>query len=190
MKIDPKKTAVLTLDIQEGILGLVPGASETLPRAAQVVETARRAGFALFHVGIGFEPGYPEISPRNPRFSAVKQGGMFIKGSESARIHPSIFKAGDQLVYKHRIGAFAGNALDMMLRALDIENLVLLGISTSGVVLSTIRVASDLDFKCLVIRDACFDRDEETHRVLTEKIFAAQATVLTAQAFQEAAGSE
>ncbi|MGH7739500.1 MAG: isochorismatase family cysteine hydrolase [bacterium] len=186
--MDPEKTAVLTLDIQEGILGIIPGASEILPRAAQVVEAARRAGFPLLHVGIGFEPGYPEISSRNPRFSAVKQGGMFVKGSESSRIHPSIFKAGDQVVYKHRISAFAGNALEMTLRSLEIENLVLLGISTSGIVLSTIRLASDLDFKCVVIRDACFDRDEEVHRVLMEKVFTSQAEVLTAQAFQDDAG--
>jgi nicotinamidase-related amidase len=74
--------------------------------------------------------------------------------------------------------------LSLILAAQRIENLVLFGFSTSGVVLSTLRMASDLDFKCVVIKDACFDADEEVHRVLTEKVFAHQATVMTAQTFQ------
>ncbi len=72
----------------------------------------------------------------------------------------------------------------MILRAQEIESLVLFGIATSGIVLSTVRLASDLDFKCIVIKDACFDNDEEVHRVLTEKIFAAQATVMTTKELQ------
>ncbi len=183
MKLDPKKTAVLSLDVQEGIMSLVPGTRACISNAAEVVEAARKEGFHLIHVGIGFEPGYPEISPRHPRFSTIKERGVFIKGSESARIVSDIFKPGDLIVYKHRVSAFMGNALQMILQAREIENLVLFGISTSGIVLSTLRVASDLDFNCVVIKDACFDRDEEVHRVLTEKIFTAQASVIKAKEF-------
>ncbi|HTC21640.1 MAG TPA: cysteine hydrolase [bacterium] len=182
--MDPKKTAVLSLDIQEGLLGFVPGAAVIFPRAAQVIEASRKGGFPIFHVGIGFEPGYPEISPANKRFMMVKERGLFVKGSDSAKIHPSIFKPGDTVIYKHRVGAFAGNSLLMILHSQGIENLVFFGISTSGIVLSTLRAAADLDFQCTVVKDACFDPDEEVHRVLTEKVFAAQATVIMAQEFQ------
>jgi nicotinamidase-related amidase len=183
MKIDPRKTAVLTLDLQQGILGFAPQAQAAIPNAAQVVAAARQGGFLLLHVGVGFEPGYPEISPQHPRFSMIKERGLFIKGSESAQIHPALFRTGDTVVYKHRVSAFSGNALQMILRSREIETLVLFGISTSGIVLSTVRMASDLDFKCVIIKDACFDSDEEVHRVLTEKVFASQATVITTQAF-------
>ncbi|MBF0473908.1 MAG: isochorismatase family protein [Nitrospirae bacterium] len=64
-----------------------------------------------------------------------------------------------------------------------IENLVFFGISTSGITLSTLRRAFDLDFRCVVLKDACFDADHEVHRVLTKKIFPAQAAVLTVDAF-------
>jgi nicotinamidase-related amidase len=184
IKMDPHKTAVLSLDIQEGIFGFVPGATAMLPKAAQVVEAARKGGFHLFHVGIGFEPGYPEIAPTNKRFMMVKERGLFAKGSDSAKIHPSVFKPGDTVIYKHRVGAFAGNSLQMILHSQGIENLVFFGISTSGIVLSTMRMAADLDFQCTVVKDACFDPDEEVHRVLTEKVFASQGTVITAKEFQ------
>ena len=72
----------------------------------------------------------------------------------------------------------------MILHSQGYESLVLMGISTSGIVLSTVRAASDMDFQCIVIKDACFDPDEEVHRVLVEKIFPKQATLLTTIDFQ------
>ena len=87
------------------------------------------------------------------------------------------------MVYKQRVGAFSENHLHLILRSRGIENLVFFGISTSGITLSTLRRAFDLDFRCVVLKDACFDADPEVHRVLTEKIFPAQATVLTVDAF-------
>ncbi|HEX4048752.1 MAG TPA: isochorismatase family cysteine hydrolase [Elusimicrobiota bacterium] len=180
MKLDPLKTAVLALDMQEGILGFVPGAEAAVPAAARALEAARKAGALVVHVGLGFEPGWPEIGSRKTRFSMIKERGLFVKGSDSARFHPSLFKPGETVVYKQRVGAFSENSLRMILRAKEIENLVLFGIATSGIVLSTLRAASDLDFQCAVVKDACFDADAEVHRVLTEKVFAAQAAVMAA----------
>ncbi|WP_446666220.1 cysteine hydrolase family protein [Flexivirga sp. B27] len=86
----------------------------------------------------------------------------------------------EHVVLKKRISAFAGSDLDLLLRGLGIDSLVLGGISTSGVVLSTVRQAADLDFRLTVLADACGDPDPEVHRVLTEKVFPRQATVTTA----------
>jgi len=67
----------------------------------------------------------------------------------------------------------------VLLRGADANALVLGGISTSGVVLSTVRQAADLDYGLTVLADACADPDPEVHRVLTEKIFPKQALVTT-----------
>ena len=66
-----------------------------------------------------------------------------------------------------------------MLSAFGISHLVLTGIATSGVVLSTLREAADKDYRITVLSDCCADRDEEVHRVLTTKVFPNQADVLT-----------
>ena len=63
------------------------------------------------------------------------------------------------------------------------------GIITSGVVLSTLRHAADADYRLLVVGDCCSDRDEETHRVMLEKVFPWQATVTTAEGFEQAIGA-
>lgn len=183
IRFDPAMTAFLTMDLQNGIFGFAPGAETVLPTARQVTEAARQSGLRIIHIGIGFEEGYPEVSPDNSRFSALKQSKRFVKGSDSAEFAEGIRKAGELVVYKHRVSAFSQNNLEMILRAQGIKTLILTGISTSGVVLSTLRRAADLDFQCFVIEDACYDKDPEVHRVLTQKIFPAQATVLSSREF-------
>lgn len=74
-------------------------------------------------------------------------------------------------MHKKRISAFAGSDLLEVLRARDVNHLVLAGIATGGVVLSTVRQAADLDFQLTVVSDLCLDLDEEVHRVLVEKVF-------------------
>lgn len=182
MKLDPKKTALLTLDFQMGILGSIPAAEAVLPNAAKALAVAREQHFQIIHVGLGFSSGYPEIPDHSP-LARVKKGNLYIKGTPSAEFHSAIVRPEELVVYKQRIGAFSENQLHLILRSLGITHLVLFGISTSGITLSTLRQAFDLDFHCVVIKDACYDRDEEVHRVLTEKVFLAQAAVVTADAF-------
>jgi nicotinamidase-related amidase len=86
---------------------------------------------------------------------------------------------GEPVVIKRRVSAFSGSDLDVLLRGLGAGTLVMAGIATSGVVLSTLRQAADLDYRIAVLSDACADRDPEVHRVLTEKIFPRQAQVTT-----------
>ena len=184
MKLDPLKTALLTLDFQQGILGMHPGHEVIIPQAAKAVEFARAKKYRkLMHVGLGFETGHPEVPDDQATFAPMKEKNLFVKGEASGKFHDALFKSGDLIVYKQRIAAFSENDLHMILRANKIENLVFFGVATSGIVLSTIRRAFDLDFKCTILKDACFDRDEEVHRVLTEKVFVRQAKVTTVDAF-------
>jgi nicotinamidase-related amidase len=73
----------------------------------------------------------------------------------------------------------------MILRANEIDTLILLGIATSGVVLSTLLHASDADYQLLVVKDCCADQDSEVHACLTEKLFPRRVTVLTASELLE-----
>ena len=183
MKLDPTKTALLTLDFQKGIFGFVPSADAIIPNASKAVAFARRKQFQIIHVGLGFSEGHPEIPDAESLFNRIKQNNLFVKGTPSAEFHGSIARPEELVVYKQRVGAFSENHLHLILRSRGIETLVFFGITTSGITLSTLRRAFDLDFRCVVIKDACFDSDQEVHRVLTEKVFPAQAAVLTVDAF-------
>jgi nicotinamidase-related amidase len=140
-----------------------------------VIAAARAHEIPVIYVVVGFRPGFPEIDPRNKIFGGIRER----LGGGPNEIHPDVAPApGDVVVTKRRVSAFAGSDLEMVLRAQGIGHLVLTGIATSGVVLSTLRQAADLDFELTVLADACLDGDPEVHRVLTEKVFPRQATVL------------
>lgn len=183
MKLDPLKTAVLTLDLQKGILAMGSGYDSVIPNAAKIVDFARKKNYQIIHVGLGFSEGHPEVTTGESPFLRAKQNNLFVKGSPSAEFHSAIIQPGDLVIYKQRISAFSENHLNLTLRARGIENLVLFGISTSGIVLATVTRAFDLDFKLTIIHDACFDGDAEVHRVLVEKVFPKRGTIAATDKF-------
>src|SRR5262249_17418921 len=145
------------------------------PAAETTVHFIRKLQIPVIHVGLGFREGYPEIPDHSPFGERLKPSKLFVRGSPSAEFHASLVQPHDTIIYKHRVGGFSENELHLVLRAMHTENLIMFGIATSGIVLSTLRRAYDLDYRNIVIKDACMDRDPEVHRVLTEKVFAAQA---------------
>jgi nicotinamidase-related amidase len=76
--------------------------------------------------------------------------------------------------------------METVLKAKGVTHLVLMGIATSGVVLSTVRWAADADYEITVLADCCADADDEVHRVLTQKVFPRQATAVSAAEFLQA----
>jgi nicotinamidase-related amidase len=180
--LDPARTALLVMDAQESIVGqLGERPHAPIAQAATLVAAARAAQLPVIHVVIGFRPGYPEMSPQSPMHARVTTSGRFT-GPPGADIVEALRPApGEPLVIKHRVSAFSGSDLEMILRARGAATLVLAGYITSGVVLSTLRQAADLDFRVVVVADACADHDDEVHRVLTEKVFPRQATVASAR---------
>jgi len=181
--IDPKSTALLAMDFQTLIVdGYATDKEPLLSRTARLLQAARATQIMIVYVVVGFRPGYPEVSDRNMSFRTVKETGRFSVSDANVAIHPVLAPvAGDTIVTKHRVGAFFGTDLEMILRANGIDTLLLTGVATSGVVLSTLRYAADSDYRLLVAKDCCSDKDAEVHRVLTEQVFPRQATVASAE---------
>ncbi len=167
------------MDVQRAIVDRHPDPGY-LPRLREAIGAARAGGLPVIYVVAGFRPGYPEISPRNKIFGGLARRAARADSKQAMQIHPDVApEAGDIVVTKRRVSAFAGSDLDVVLRAGEIDHLVLTGIATSGVVLSTLRQAADLDFGLTVLADGCLDADPEVHRVRTEKVFLRQADVTT-----------
>ena len=174
--------ALLVMDLQNGIVARVGDQADVLlDTLERVIDAAREHGIPVIFVRVAFRPGAPEVSRRNQFFTALKSSSSMNQTESSTQIHPRLsLHEGDVLVTKRRVSAFAGSDLDVVLRSFEVDHLVLTGIATSGVVLSTTRHAADLDYRLTVIGDACADADPEVHRVLTEKVFPRQATVVSA----------
>jgi nicotinamidase-related amidase len=177
------RTALLVMDMQNGIVERIDENGSALARVGATVTAARTARVPVIFVRVAFRPDYVEVSPRNKGFSALAEhaGDAFTVHSPATQVHASPGpEPGEPVVVKKRISVFAGSDLGVLLRSLEITHLVLAGIATSGVVPSTIREAADRDDALIVLRDCCADADPEVHRVLVEKVFPRQADVLTA----------
>jgi nicotinamidase-related amidase len=193
LTINSTRTAVLIMDYQNDIVSMLPENVQVplLDRASTILKKARQAHLPIVYVVVRFRNGYPEINPQNKLFSSLKESGRLREGTTGSEIHDRVApQPEDIVVTKRRVGAFSTTDLETILRAKNINTLVLFGISTSGVVLSTIRWAADMDYSLVVISDACADRDAEVNRVLMDKVFPWQATIVTAREFLNAIGAK
>lgn len=180
------KQALLVMDLIASILPRLAG-SPSLPYLIEATQTAitaaRNAGIPIIYVGLDFRPAGGDISPANRSFGAFLQNPQALAGFQTPWTVDAAFEVRpeDIRVTKKRVSAFTGSDLEIVLRSSGIEHLVLCGIATSGVVLSTLREAADKDYRLSVLSDACADRDEEVHILLLTKVFPMQAEVLTAE---------
>ncbi|MFH9068645.1 cysteine hydrolase family protein [Streptomyces alboflavus] len=173
-------SALLVMDVQQAIVDIVDDGSGYVPRVRRAVDAARAADIPVIYVVIAFRPGFPEVGTRNKPLAAIAEAGLFVEGAPGTEIHPGVApRPGEVVVTKRRASAFSGSDLDVVLRARGIDGLVVTGIATSAVVLSTVCQANDLDFGLTVLSDACLDPDPEVHRVLVERLFPQWADVVT-----------
>ena len=179
--LDKDRTALLIADFYEAMMTTIPHAVDrgVVEKTAALQRAAREAGVMVCYCATVFRPGYPEIGTRNKTFGQRKASGQPAVFDPLDVIHPAVAPAeGEVVVGKHRVNALYGTGLDVALRANDINNLIILGYATSGVVLSTVRYASDLDYNLYVVEDCCSDSDTEVHDFLTGRIFPRQAEVV------------
>jgi nicotinamidase-related amidase len=185
---DISGTALLAMDCQAGIIAMSKVGNDFTDRASRVVKAARAAAMPVIHIQVGFRPSFPEISENNRLFGAIlasREYQQFFQGP-AASIHPALGpEPSDIVITKHRVSAFTGTDLEMVLRAKRIETLVLFGIATSGVVLSTLLQASDADYRIAVIEDCCADTEQALHEALLTKLFPRRADVLSSDAFRK-----
>lgn len=181
LALDTRRTALLIMDFQAGIVsGVTDEYPHLLDNTASVLAAARDAGLLVIYIVVGFHEGYPEVSPRNKTFADIRASGRLLVGDPEVAVHERVApRPGDLTLTKHRVGAFSTTPLDTILRAQGVATLILCGIATSGVTLSTVRAAADLDYRLVVVEDCCADRDAEVHRILMQKVFPRQASVVT-----------
>lgn len=180
--IDPTSTALLLMDYQPAVLAAVPDPEGVLARAGDALAWARAHGVPVVFVRVALTDADAAAVPvRNKAFTQVAAGGYIAEGAPGTAFHDSLdIQEHDLTVRKVRFGAFASDTdLRAELRVRGVDTLVLAGLSTGGVVLTTLRQAADEDYRLFVLADATADPDPEVHRVLIEKVFPHQADIVT-----------
>jgi nicotinamidase-related amidase len=190
-ELNPSRTALLVMDYQPGILDRVEDPDALAAKARAAIDTMREAGATIGYVRVAFTDEDFEAMPEGAPMARVKALPREAMHADSPatqvdeRVAP---QDGDIIVRKKRVGAFGTTDLDEQLRARGVDTLVLAGISTSGVLLSTVRDAHDRDYRLFVLADASADPDPEVHEFLVEKVFPRQAEVIEVADLEELLG--
>ena len=164
--LDRCKTVILPMDFQNRMLNELSEVDrkEILKKTNDILAKARQIGIPVIYIEVRRGERTPEME-----------------------IHPALTpKPGELVLTKQRTGPFTTTNLNEILKKLGVDTLVLMGIATQGCVLTTVRCGSDLDYKLIVVSDCCANPpDAEVHRILMEKVFPHQASVVTSQELLE-----
>ncbi len=171
IEIDPRTTALVCIDLQEGIAGSPTephAAADVVARAARLAAACRRRGALVVLVRV--DPGRNgELFPRvltdsPPRSLAVPESWT--------RIVPELGpEEGDVVVTKHQPSAFFGTDLDVHLRRRGIRTLLLAGISTNVGVEATARTAFEHGYHAVFAEDAMSARNADLHEHAVHRFF-------------------
>ena len=182
------KSVLMICDYQLGV-GDEPYAKPAALRAAAALAAGRKAGMLVVFSKVMFRPGYVDVSARNKYFAKVKAANQL--PPVDSRLIP-LFRPlpNEVLIDKDRFNAFTGDDLTVILRSQGVTNLVLAGVATSGVVLSTFCAATDEDYGITMLSDACADPNTGLNKDLMTNLFPLSATVLTVDAWAASLNSQ
>lgn len=134
--------------------------------------TGRPLFFPNFSMGAGYEHAPP---PTNRQISPYLPTGRFKTGLP---VKGLAVEQGDIFYECSRASVFFGTTLDADLRARGVNTLVMAGISTTGVVLSSVAWACDADYDVRLVQDCCYDPDQDAHRALFASSFGGRALII------------
>lgn len=178
--LDPKHMALLVMDFQRGVVERIAESDALLTRVQRAIVDVRDRGGTIAYVRVAFtEADWAAIPPANAIFSRVRENRLMHDEDPSTAIVDRLApQPGDIVVRKTRVGAMSTTDLDRQLRDRGIDTLVLAGLSTSGVVLSTLIETADRDYRLYVLSDGTDDPDPETRDVLLGQVFPRRAQVI------------
>lgn len=182
LDLDPRRSAVLALDLQNDIIEAITDVDAVLEKAKQTLDAARSANVPVVYVTVSFSEGYPD-APVNthPLYKLVSENRMVLASESGSRIHPAVAPAqGELILNKTSVDPFTTTRLGQHLKILDVETLILTGVWTNFVVESTTRTASDLGYRVVVVQDACGSNSAENHDFSITNVLPMFATVAAA----------
>lgn len=189
LSIDPKRTAILAMDLQNDIVNATPNGTVVLAAIRRVLDAGRRKGVPVVYVTVSFRADYGDLPAASPLFQGVRQYEMLRAGTPGAAIHEAVRPHdGELVVNKTCVNPFLTSNLEQVLRILDASTLVLMGLWTNYVVEGTARHASDLGYRVVVVGDACASNTDENHAFAINIILPTVATVASVEEVVQALG--
>ena len=191
LEIDPVRTALVLLDLQnynvhpdgywnQAMPGAAKLAEPMIEGTVRALETARAAGITVIHVANSWREGHPDVNLHAPWMREAKEANRSIDGSWGVEFfEPVAPREGEFVVQKRSVSAFVGTELERLLLIRDISTLVLVGGITNFAVEGTARHASDLGYRVVVLEDCTASITDEWQSFSVRQILPLIGEVVT-----------
>uniref|UniRef100_A0A1D1Y7S7 Tigger transposable element-derived protein 2 n=1 Tax=Anthurium amnicola TaxID=1678845 RepID=A0A1D1Y7S7_9ARAE len=182
----PENAAFIFCDYQNDVVGMYQTTNilnqfliNSKALFQEVHQAKQKKNINSFSVGFSFRPGYPEVNSNNRYIEKLKTSGRLIEGTKGAEfIDGMIPREDDIVIKKRRVDAFYNTDLQLILQLRGIRHIILSGIGTGDVILSTCRSAADRDLNVTVVRECCFDGSEVVQNILLNELFPNQGVMV------------
>ena len=174
--LDPKRTGLLTIDLQndflhpEGAYGRAGQGAAAItalpPRIKPVVDALRAKGGTYISAQFTLVPGpggEPLIAPHLKKLRPFLTKGDFAPGGFGHSLVEDLPPA-DYTVEKVAYSAFYQTRLEYIMRALEIDTLIIGGIVTNGGVASTVRDAHLRNIETILLSDGSAAFNDDVHQ--------------------------
>ena len=200
LTLDPARCVLIIQDLQNDVMMEGGAFAETgAPEHAKeqnvvenvkaLAETCRSKGIPVIHVWYIVEKGAPGLRLNAPLFQGVKEADALVRGSWGAAPAEGLEpQDGDHIVEKMRMNAFYETRLDILLRGLGTDTLVITGAWTNMSIEHTARTGADKGYTMFVVEDGCSTMNADWHRASIEYALQNVCTVTTCAAVADAIG--
>jgi gluconolactonase len=166
-------TALIIQDMQNDVIGeqgafagtgapAHAASQNVIANVARLADAARAAGVPVIHVHYIVEEGSVGLKPNAPLFQGVVDGNALVRGSWGAAAVDGVEPvAGDHVVEKMRMNGFYETRLDILLRGLGVDSLVISGCYTNMSIEHTARHGADAGYTITVVSDGTSTTSDE-----------------------------
>jgi gluconolactonase len=173
LRVDPKRSALIIQDMQNDVI-IEGGAfadsgapahatsQDVVANVRGLAEACRAAGVPVIHVWYIVEPGAPGLKQNAPLFQGVKESNALVRGTWGAAPADGLEpQEGDHVVEKMRMNGFYETRLDILLRGLGAETIVITGAWTNMSIEHTARHGADAGYEVIVASDGTSTTGDE-----------------------------
>jgi nicotinamidase-related amidase len=173
--LDPARTALLVVHMAKGVAGPVDTPFNRLFRQraeksgiigvqARLLDAFRKAKAKVVYTFVTYQPGLPGVKPNSPLFRMLVDNPTLLQGTPAVEPMDEVApRPGEPVVRGQAANGFDGTTLEAILRVAGVDTVVLVGIATDVAVESTARAASDMQYRTIVVSDACQADSDEAH---------------------------
>ena len=201
LQLDPRRSALVIQDMQNDVI--IEGgafaesgapahaiAQNAVANVADLAAACRAAGVPVIHVWYLVEKGAPGLRQNAPLFQGVKEADALVRGTWGAAPAEGLEpQDGDHVVEKMRMNGFYETRLDILLRGLGVETLIITGAWTNMSIEHTARHGADAGYEVVVASDGTSTTGDEWQNAGINFALQNVATVSTCAAVKAALGA-